>query len=115
MNKHMLGALALVTLLAGCPPEEEPTPTAPADRVSAILDLQGDATAGETVYADNCASCHGADGTGQGEFPGIVGEVGEGNESEVLAVVLNGQGNMPAFDSLSDQELADLLAFLATL
>ena len=35
-----------------------------AGRADTILSLTGDETAGATIYDDNCAVCHGADGTG---------------------------------------------------
>ena len=79
-------------------------------RVDTILALSGDAANGGAVFADNCASCHGADGNGGTEE----GVVGEDDEAEVVETVLNGKETMPSFaDALSDQDIADLLAWLA--
>jgi len=71
--------------------------------------LTGDATAGATVYADNCASCHGADATG-GSGPNLVGEV---ETDEATDIIMNGKEAMPAFaDILSEQDVADVIAYL---
>lgn len=79
---------------------------------SDILALDGDATVGATVYADNCASCHASDGTG-GTGPDLTAHVGHHSESELVTVIAEGDGVMPAFAStLTDQEIADVLAFL---
>jgi mono/diheme cytochrome c family protein len=77
--------------------------------VDAILALTGDATAGEAIYADNCAGCHAADGSG-GTGPNLKGE---DDLEEAVAVILSGEDSMPAFgDTLTDQEIADLVAWL---
>lgn len=76
--------------------------------MTTILGLPGDTAAGETVYADNCAVCHAADGSGS-IGPAIAGSAAE----EVVSTALVGVGDeMPAFDTLSDQDLADLAAFV---
>jgi ubiquinol-cytochrome c reductase cytochrome c subunit len=79
------------------------------DRIDTIVGLTGDAANGGAVYASNCAGCHGADGNG-GTEEGILGE----DDVEVVEVVLNGKESMPSFaDTLSDQDIADVLAWLA--
>jgi mono/diheme cytochrome c family protein len=76
----------------------------------AILALTGDATAGGTVYASSCATCHSADGTGD-SGPSLVDAVPGYSDEQLLGIVLEGSGSMPAI-SLADQEAADLLAYL---
>lgn len=79
-----------------------------AGRADTILGLTGDADAGATLYADNCASCHGVDGTG-GTQEGILGE----EASEIAEIVLNGEDSMPSFaDTLADQDIADIIAWI---
>jgi mono/diheme cytochrome c family protein len=95
-------SLALLLSLAACDG---------GSRVDGILALTGDATNGATVYADNCAECHAADGSG-GIGPSLQGEASEEGGGEVVEVVLYGEDSMPAFPDLTDQEVADLLAFL---
>lgn len=79
-------------------------------REGTILALTGDPVNGATVFAANCAACHGADGSG-GSGPAIAGwdESGE----EFLEYVLYGEDAMPAYDGvLTDQEIADVYAYV---
>ena len=78
--------------------------------LSSIEALDGDATAGQALYEANCASCHGTDGTG-GSGPNLVHE--QPDASEVIQLVYYGEDEMPAFsDSLEDQEIADITAYV---
>lgn len=80
------------------------------DRVDDIMALTGDAANGATVFAAECESCHGADGTGD-SGPDITGET---ESEEIAEYVLFGEEDMPAFDGeLTDQEIADVVAFVA--
>lgn len=85
-------------------------------RSDAILALDGDATAGATVYADNCAVCHAASGLGVddgGTGPNLTEAAGETSEdAEFIGYILNGEGDMPSFSDLTDQEIADVLAHI---
>lgn len=80
------------------------------DGVDAILALDGDPVAGEAVYASTCAACHGADGEG-GSGPAMAGIVADESDADIVEVVLDGEGSMPPQD-LTDQEVADVLAYL---
>jgi mono/diheme cytochrome c family protein len=106
----------LVLLLAGCtsaPPP--PPPTTPG------------AVDGAALYAQNCALCHQADGTGQaGLYPPLAGsEWLKGDPALPVRIVLAGlqgpvtvkgvkfDGQMPSFASvLSDGELAAVLTYV---
>lgn len=90
-------------LLAGCATDSQ---------VTDILALTGDTTAGETLFADNCASCHGADATG-GSGPDLTGE---GMDEEAVSVILDGEEDMPSFSAdLADQDIADIIAWVDSL
>lgn len=65
----------------------------------------GDAQAGEQIAKDNCASCHGSDFTGA-SGPALAGT--DLSKDEFADTVKNGKGQMPAFESLSDDEIDDL-------
>ena len=91
-------------------PEDTGAPVG-ADRVSLILDLAGDETAGERAFAATCAGCHGADGSG-GSGPDLNARVPNRTDERIVKTVLDGVGAMPSFDSESDQTIADLHAFL---
>jgi mono/diheme cytochrome c family protein len=100
MNRMLLA----IALLAGCAE----------DRNATVAGLTGDSANGATVYADNCASCHAADGTGGGAYPNLVEEAP--SQDEVIDYVINGEGEMPAFgDSLSDQDVADVTTYVLSL
>ncbi|MGB2984628.1 MAG: hypothetical protein WBE26_01985 [Phycisphaerae bacterium] len=73
-------------------------------------DLTGDPAAGEPLYA-SCAGCHCADASG-GCLPGATGLVGASAES--LDEFLRGGASHPSSD-LTDQEIVDLEAYLASL
>lgn len=77
-------------------------------------ELVGNATAGEVVWtAQGCTACHGADGVSGSAGKDIV-STATNEPSEFSDVVLNGEGGMPSFD-LTDQQVADLTAYVATL
>ena len=82
-------------------PEE---PTNPGD---------GDAAAGEAVWADNCSGCHGLSGTGANGGPDLTAIPSAAEADRVRQQVLNGGGGMPAFKgTLSDQQIADVTAYV---
>jgi len=86
-------------------------------------------TAGMAIYRDNCAACHGAQGTGASELiPSLIGDgavVGT-DPISVLHVILHGatanhtqfaptDPGMPAFDwKLSDAQVAAVATFIRT-
>jgi len=89
------------------------------------------AKVGEAVYRDNCALCHQTDAQGlTGQFPRLAGRIGTiaatppGREY-LLEVAFNGmagritvddtpiQGVMPSFRTLSDEQIAAVLSYLA--
>ncbi|MCF7969841.1 MAG: cytochrome c oxidase subunit II [Methylococcaceae bacterium] len=59
---------------------------------------------GEKVYANNCASCHMADGAGlAGTFPAITDSaVVKGDLNAQVELMLKGKGMMPAFGQMLD-------------
>lgn len=80
---------------AGAPEQPGPTPE----------------EAGEVLYDQHCAGCHGASGAGTYAGPPLA--VASMSDEELLDQVLEGSGRMPGFaEKLSDDDLADLIAFL---
>lgn len=79
-----------------------------------VLDLPSSAASpGAALFATNCASCHGASGTG-GSAPALVGVVADRypNVDDQLAVVRDGKGLMPAFGAkLGADELRQVVDF----
>ncbi|MEX0648070.1 MAG: c-type cytochrome, partial [Balneolaceae bacterium] len=69
---------------------------------------------GRRVYTMNCAACHGSDLSGNpaSGFPSL-DDIGSRQTREaVTSVIKNGQGMMPAFSHISDEETESLVAFL---
>lgn len=69
----------------------------------------GDAMAGSTLFAANCAGCHGADASGN-IGPNIQGE----EVAEITEHVINGHEGHTTFD-FTEQDIPDIAAYLATL
>ncbi len=71
---------------------------------------------GEPLYAQNCAGCHGADGTGQpGKVPRLAGNpiVTLQDPIPAITIVVDGKGAMPAFgQQLNDVQTADILSYI---
>lgn len=79
----------------------------------AIDPSEGDPSAGEQIFAGNCASCHGASGAGGNVGPSLQEPSLAQEEEAVVNQILEGGGGMPAFeDQLSDQEIADVAAYV---
>lgn len=84
-------------------------------RVDVILALPPDETAGATVFANTCgnAGCHGDNGT-NGSGPDLSEEIPELDMDALGCLLLAGVESMPSQASLSDQELADVIAYVRT-
>jgi len=73
----------------------------------------GDASAGKTVFADNCVSCHGASGRGGNGGPDLTQIPSAKNMNRVLAQVTNGGGGMPAFKGqLTPKQITDVATYV---
>jgi cytochrome c551 len=68
-----------------------------------------DATRGETLFAEKCATCHGERGTGGGVGPALAGS--DLTLGEARTIVTNGRGVMPG-GLVQGQDLEDTLAYL---
>jgi len=84
-----------------------------------------DVKAGKATYDKLCVSCHGADGKGNPAMAKAMGEKGLNivakdvqakKDDELLKVIVEGQGKMPASGKgLSQQEQKDVLAYIRSL
>lgn len=99
--------LFLVLLLAACSGCNGATQA----EIDAVMGLSGNDAPGETVYLDNCATCHVEDGSG-GFGPSLIFHVPKHDDEYLVALIIDGQGDMPSFASLGDQEIADVLTYL---
>ena len=77
----------------------------------------GDAAAGKAKAA-SCAGCHGANGEGEGSFPALAGKSEAALEQAMHEYKSGKRSNamMKGFvDKLSDQDMANLAAYFASL
>lgn len=71
---------------------------------------------GKQLLASNCASCHGMDGKGSERAPNITDspymrQLSDAQIKDIIANGIPGTG-MPAFHSLADSSISDLIAYL---
>jgi quinohemoprotein ethanol dehydrogenase len=73
----------------------------------------GNAAAGEAVFAENCAGCHGSLGTGGNGGPDLTAIPSAKKQAAVIAQVRNGGGGMPAFKGqLTEKQIEDVSAYV---
>lgn len=87
--------------------------------VSAAHAQEADVSAGKTLYAENCAQCHGPKGKGMASFPSLAGR-----DTDYIASRLeqyragervgsNSALMIPNAADLSDEDIANLAAHIA--
>jgi quinoprotein glucose dehydrogenase len=69
-------------------------------------------SAGEVLFGQNCAACHGPDRAGIGMAPSLISLKTRMTDSEVLALLATGRGPMPANNVLNMDQKRMLLDFL---
>lgn len=100
---------------AGAQDDAPPAELTLEERAAVISKMTPDAANGERVYKAHCIDCHGADGESGRAGIRIVGEALTKRDEAILQV-LRGGGNMPAFaDVLTDQEIVDVIRYVAVL
>src|SRR5437588_4870613 len=113
---RVLGSSLIALLMAVSPglTQTPPPPAAPAKPIRTFpVEL---VKAGETLFVQHCAFCHGRD-TGGGESgPDLTRSkivADDAGGSQIGPVVRNGRNSMPRF-TVTDQELSGLVAFIIT-
>ena len=115
VRKLLLTALILPALTACGPPLPPSKP---------LSELTPQESAGRQVYQAYCARCHYSNTDRSLHGPGLqaiykqkyLPSGAPANDDRVTAVILRGRNMMPAFgNTLTDQQLDDLLAYLHTL
>ena len=92
------------------PTETEPTETTPTEPEPGV---EGDPVAGKTVFTANCGTCHTLSDAGTTGTVGPDLDASAPSLDLVIDRVTNGQGGMPPFgDSLSEQQIADVSAYV---
>jgi quinoprotein glucose dehydrogenase len=69
----------------------------------------------KSLYAANCASCHGDDRRGSAMAPSLIGVGARRTPEQIAQIIREGTGRMPAFASaLESRAVSDLVRFLVT-
>jgi mono/diheme cytochrome c family protein len=113
MKKLLIAGLLLAggaAIAQGPPPAPKPT----------TLSSRPEASGGEALYLEHCASCHAANGMGTGLLarriqPPLLEARDNLPAAYVIAAARNGIGNMPAIPrgEVSDAELRQIADYLA--
>jgi len=106
-----LGESAFLVRAQGPPAQNPPTAAqgSPVDKLT-----PDDIAMGKQLFAANCASCHGVDGSGQ-LGPNLHGVVQRRGEQGVFGIVRNGMGGMPPVSSINDQRVWQVIGYVRTL
>ncbi len=77
----------------------------------------GDAKKGQTIFAANCSSCHGAAGAGGGIGPVLKGEKARKDYPAAIAWIKNPQPPMPKLypATLSETDVEDVASYVESL
>ncbi|MFH5882703.1 PQQ-binding-like beta-propeller repeat protein [Halalkalibaculum sp. DA3122] len=68
---------------------------------------------GKAIYEQSCATCHGADLSGQHPVYPALANVGERlSRDQVRSIIQEGGARMPAFSNITDEEIESIIAFL---
>ena len=100
----MQPVLMALLLCASCGPTVEV-------RAAAVGRHDGDVDQGASVFANSCASCHGTKGEGTAEGIPLGGHFAQHGVEALAAIVIGGEGTMAPQPGLSDQHVADVIAY----
>ena len=84
---------------------------------------KGDAAAGKDVFTKRCAMCHGPDASGNTPVAKALGAtipdyrsraVQDLKDGELKKVIVEGKDRMPAQSGLSDDDVANVIAYIRT-
>ena len=79
---------------------------------------------GKAIFEKSCVSCHGKDGKGNPAMAKVLGEKGldltskeatQKSDEELLKIIVEGAGKMPAQKSLSKDEQTQVLSYVRSL
>lgn len=119
-DEEVTGAVAYLLATAGIDQDAPGQAVAEAVGAEPVPQVVGDATAGQGKYAA-CVSCHGAEAMGMGIFPRLAGHpasyIADRLQSYRAGIMVGPTSPlmMPHAASLSDQDIADLAAYVAVL
>jgi mono/diheme cytochrome c family protein len=86
----------------------------PEVRAAHVLALTASAPAGAALFSERCSTCHGTDGTGSPAAPSLFERVPGLTDPQLAETLITGKSPMPSWAHLTDQNLADLRAWVRT-
>ena len=93
-------------------------PHADRERVNPYAGQPGAAAAGQNLFRNNCAKCHGANAEGKGSRPSLRSDrLINATDGEVAWIIKNGQmfKGMPSWGGLPDQQRWQIVTYLRSL
>ena len=121
----LLASIALLVALVGSAASADTEPEAEAEPAAGSAASDEALRLGAEVYSRSCSSCHQPGGAGlPGQFPPLVGNPNVDDTAYMEDVIVNGQrgeievggqtydGVMPPFSTLSDGEVAAVIAYV---
>jgi mono/diheme cytochrome c family protein len=90
-------------------------------RAKEVAALPGKSANGAGIYDADCRSCHGADGKGGNRSEPnamhhtMLGALRVYSAPEMITLMIQGRDKMPGFARYSDQQLADVYAYVLAL
>jgi cytochrome c6 len=82
------------------------------------LPAKADVAEAAATYKAKCAMCHGADGKGKESMktPDFTSaDVQKKSDADLSAVITNGKGKMPAYKTMTPDQVKDMVAFVRSL
>jgi len=79
---------------------------------------KADVAAGEATFKAKCAGCHGADGKGKDVMKTrdlASADVQSMSDADLSGIITNGKGKMPAYKSLTPDQVKDLVSYIRSL
>ena len=79
---------------------------------------KADTAAAEATFKAKCAMCHGADGKGKASMktPDMTSaDVQKKSDADLSGVITNGKGKMPAYKTMTPDQVKDMVAFIRSL
>jgi mono/diheme cytochrome c family protein len=79
---------------------------------------KADVAAAEATFKAKCAMCHGADGKGKASMktPDFTSaDVQKKSDADLSGIITNGKGKMPAYKTMTPDQVKDMVAFIRSL
>lgn len=80
--------------------------------------VKADTASGEAMFKAKCAGCHGADGKGKEAMKTqdmSSADVQKLSDPDLTAIITGGKGKMPAYKTLSADQVKDLVSYIRSL